>query len=116
LPWKATDAMEERTKLIHWHATERYTVTELAAYFGVSRKTAYKWLERYEAEGIAGLTQQSRAPLHHPNAVPAEVVAAVVAAKQAHPTWGPRKLLPPRDSPEGLVAAWPADQHPRCDP
>ena len=31
---------------------------------GVARKTIYKWLARHEAEGLAGLTDRSRAPLH----------------------------------------------------
>jgi transposase len=37
--------------------------------FGVSRKTGYKWIERYRAAGVSGLADGSRAPLHHPQAV-----------------------------------------------
>jgi len=108
LPWKATNSMDERAKLVHWYETGKYTIKELAVLFEVSRKTVYKWLGRYEAAGLEGLTDHSRAPLRHPNAVPPAVVAAVVAAKRAHPTWGPVKLLPPAEAPDDLAAAWPA--------
>jgi len=47
--------MRERIELVHLHKTGRYSVAELAAAFGVSRKTAYKWLGRHEAEGEEAL-------------------------------------------------------------
>ena len=43
--------------------TESFTA--VCRRFGVSRKTGYKWLARYQAKGAEGLKDQSRAPLHH---------------------------------------------------
>jgi transposase InsO family protein len=83
-------------------------VAELAQWFQVSRKTAYKWLDRFAAEGSQGLQERSRAPQRHPNATPMPVVEAVLQAKQAHPTWGPAKLQPPAGSSPEVAAAWPA--------
>jgi transposase InsO family protein len=60
---------------------------------GISRKTGYKWVERYEHGGVAALVDRSRAPRSHPHAVPAAVVEAIVALRRRHPRWGPRKLL-----------------------
>ena len=37
--------------------------------FGVSRKTGYKWLGRFEEAGVDGLKDRSRAPLLHPQAM-----------------------------------------------
>ncbi|MBI4303554.1 MAG: helix-turn-helix domain-containing protein [Chloroflexi bacterium] len=52
MPWKETCAMKERLQLVSMYETGRYTVTKLAEYFGVSRKTAYKWLGLF-AQGTA---------------------------------------------------------------
>src|SRR5262249_58769417 len=68
------------------------TVAELARQFQISRKTAYKMIDRFETMGWDGLKDLSRASHHHPNAVSEETQAAVVALRQAHPTWGPKKL------------------------
>ena len=46
-----------------------YGITELSQAYGVSRKTVYKWIGRYEKEGWLGLEDRSRAPHRHANAV-----------------------------------------------
>ncbi len=108
LPWKETCPMNERVQLVTLHQMGRFTVAELADMFGVSRKTVYKWITRFAAEGTPGLQERSRAPHGHPNATPDAVIQAVVAAKQAHPSWGPAKLQPrPQDPPE-VMRQWPA--------
>jgi transposase InsO family protein len=84
--------MEERMKFIHRWQEDEGNLAGLCREFGVSRKTGYKWLERYEEGGMAGLADQSRAPLEHPNAVSAETERAVLDARKAHPRWGPAKL------------------------
>jgi putative transposase len=109
LSWKEACAMKERLQMVSLYETGKYTVTELAEHFGISRKTAHKWLQRYAEEGISGLTERSRAPHRCPRATPVDVVMAVVRSKQAHPTWGPAKLLKPcpKEAPE-ITKAWPA--------
>jgi len=108
LPWNETCAMKERLKLISLYETGKYTVTELAEHFRVSRKTAHRWLGRFADEGVSGLNERSRAPHRRPRATPAEVVLAVVRAKKAHPTWGPAKLTPCPDEAPEVARAWPA--------
>jgi putative transposase len=107
MPWRETSPMEERLGLIRDYATELFTMTELAAQYGISRKTAYKWLARYEAEGALGLCDRSRRPSHSPTATDADLIAALVAQRHRHPHWGAKKLLRilRRRTP---VAAWPA--------
>jgi transposase InsO family protein len=60
--------------------------------FGVSRQTGYKWLTRFREHGFEGLEEQSRRPKSSPLALGEEVVAAVLEARDAHPTWGPKKI------------------------
>jgi len=74
------------------HESGQDTMAELCRRFGISRQTGYKWVERYEAQGPPGLQDRSRAPRHHPKAVPAEVEVAILESRAAHPTWGPKKV------------------------
>lgn len=100
--------MKERLQLVTLYETGKYTVTELATQFKVSRKTAHKWLGRFAEEGASGISERSRAPHRRPIATPADVVQALVKAKQSHPTWGPAKLLPGPDEAPEVASAWPA--------
>ena len=84
----------ERARFIALHEEGLYSMSELCARCGVSRKTGYKWLARYQAEGLAGLEEQSRAPHSCPHRTAAKTEAALVRAREAHPRWGPKKLLP----------------------
>jgi transposase InsO family protein len=93
MPWKESCIMEERLKFIVEARGGVAGIAELARAYGVSRKTAYKWLGRYEEAGAPGLLERSRAPHSMPWAVPEEVAALIVALRKRRPTWGPRKLL-----------------------
>jgi len=84
--------MNERIKMIGSWMGGDYAISELAAEYGVSRKTAYKWIERYEAGGVEALGDRSRAPRHHPNAVAEEVQQALLELKAQRPLWGAPKL------------------------
>ena len=59
----------------------------------VSRKTAYKYLDRYLEEGVAGLKERSRRPQRCPHGTSAEVRALLIEAKVRRRSWGPRKLV-----------------------
>jgi transposase InsO family protein len=92
MAWKETCVMSERIKMISAHEGGDYAISELAAQFGVSRKTVYKWIGRHEAGGWAALADQSRAPRHHPNAVAPAVERALLELKAQRPLWGAPKL------------------------
>lgn len=78
-------------------------MAELSRWFGVTRKTGYKWLERYEAAGWEGLLDLSRAPHEHPNAVAEETEERVLAVRERHPLWGARKIHALLEREEGQV-------------
>ena len=80
---------------------------ELCRAFGVSRKTGYKRVQRFEAWGWDGLGDLSRAPHQHPNQMERAVAERLIVARQAHPTWGPKKLVAWLQDREPSVS-WPA--------
>lgn len=93
MSWKETCAMQERMEFVSELLDGNRTMTELCLIRGVSRKTGHKWWGRFLEHGVQGLRDRSRAPLNHPNAVSAEVISRLLAAKALHPNWGPEKLL-----------------------
>ncbi len=82
-------------------------MSELCAAFAISRKTGYKWLQRYGREGPAGLEDRSRARHRHGRRMAPEIAEAILALRRARPHWGPRKLrvLLQSRNPE---VSWPA--------
>jgi len=84
--------MEERARFILACRDEEDSFTAICESFGISRKTGYKWLERYDARGIGGLADESRVPATHPRWLTDAAVDAVIEARKSRPTWGPKKL------------------------
>ena len=93
MPWKETCPMDERKKFAKAWCHNEESFAQLCARFGISRKTGYKWVRRFEQEGQAGLVSRSRAPLHHPNEVSEAVEQAVLCLRLRYRRWGPDKLL-----------------------
>jgi len=90
--WMETCAVEQRMRFVMAAVAGEETFAAVCRRFGVSRRTGYKWLARYEVEGAAGLFDRSRAPLVHPQAVAAEVLERCLAVRRQHPSWGPVKV------------------------
>ena len=93
MPWLETAPMDQRTAFIADHRQGLYPVTELCARYGISRKTGYKWLTRFEEHGRSGLADRSRAPHHCPHRIAAELAELLCATRRKHPDWGAGKLL-----------------------
>jgi transposase InsO family protein len=92
MPWHETCAMEERMAFtVAWQRDE-VSFAALCRQYGVSRKTGYKWIGRFEATGLDGLKNRSSAAHRHPNEVNAVTAEAVIAVRTAHPSWGPKKI------------------------
>src|SRR6266704_5971037 len=93
MPWSQTSPMDQRTQFIADYLRKVLSVTELCDLYGVSRKTAYKWIDRYLRQGPAGLEERSRRPHSSPNQTAEDIVAAILEARRRHPSWGGKKLL-----------------------
>src|SRR5258705_10674002 len=93
MPWSQTSPMDPRTQFIADYLREVLSVTELCDLYSISRKTAYKWIDRYLRRGPAGLEEHSRRPRHSPNQTDQDIVSAILEARRRHPSWGAKKLL-----------------------
>jgi putative transposase len=93
MPWREASPMNQRTQFIADFLRDALSTTELCALYDVSRKTGYKWIDRYLHHGPAGLEERSRRPRRAPNETPAEIVSAILDSRRRHPTWGGKKLL-----------------------
>lgn len=93
MPWSETTAMGQRVQFIRDWSRGRHTVTDLCAMYSISRKTGYKWIERYIQDGPDGLLERSRAPEDVPNRTPPNVEHALLELRLRHPRWGAKKLL-----------------------
>lgn len=94
MPWKVSGAVDQRMRFVKDHGTGLFSMSELCARYETSRQTGYKWLERYHAGGVQSLQDQSRAPKRSPQRMDPAIEALLIEARQAHPTWGPRKIVP----------------------
>ncbi len=92
MPWKTVSLLKVRQRLVEAVLARRQTVQNLVDRFGVSRKTAYKWLKRFRHQGLSGLRDRSRRPSRSPNRLAAPWVQAIGQARRARPHWGAKKL------------------------
>jgi transposase len=85
MPWRAPDPLTERAQFMGAYLRHLYTMTALGERFGIRRHTGYKWVRRSTTEGLAGLKEKPRTPHRCPHRTAAEVEAALLEAKRAHP-------------------------------
>jgi transposase InsO family protein len=83
--------MDERIRFVI-RLKDGESMAALCREFQISRKTGYKIFERYEECGLEGLTDRARRPHRYANQLPAQIEAAIVAAKREKPNWGARKI------------------------
>jgi putative transposase len=91
MPWKVRSPLDERM-IFMGRMQSGEKVTDLCKEFGISRKTAYKFIGRYEKKGSAGLHDVSRRPHHCPHETPEEIKSLILTTKQERPTWGAGKV------------------------
>jgi putative transposase len=95
MPWRETLVVTEedqRLKFISQVVHKELPMTAACAAAGISRKTGYKWLRRYDDRGGAGLKTRSRAAHRHGRAMAEEVAQLIIGLRHRRRHWGPRKL------------------------
>ena len=91
MPWKVCEPMDERLKFVA-RLLDGEKMAGLCRDFGISRKTGYKIISRYNSCGVEGLTDRSRRPYRHANQLPVQVETQIVRLKQDRPSWGAPKI------------------------
>ncbi|WP_417536488.1 helix-turn-helix domain-containing protein [Methylophaga sp.] len=94
MPWRDVKPMEERILFIaDYLRGAGGNFSELCRRYQISRKTGYKWLQRYQAKGLDGMAEQSRRPFSHPQTIPYAIKQAILdirTASRVQP--GPKKI------------------------
>jgi putative transposase len=93
MPWKEVLSMDQKTQFVSEYLRDTISFAELCDRYQISRKTGYKWINRYQAEGPSGLADRSRRPHSSPEQTPEAIRLAIIEARRRHPTWGAKKLL-----------------------
>lgn len=92
MPWNEVSTMSLRHEFVTLAAAPDANVRQLCRRFGISPKTAYKWIARFRTGGTGALADKSRRPHHSPDATAPEVEDAILRLRDLHPAWGARKL------------------------
>lgn len=92
MPWQEVSKVQLRKEFAQSVLIDGVGVAEACRRHGISRQTGYKWIRRYEALGVAGLEDISRAPRSIPHRTPGDLEEAIVQLRERYPTFGPKKL------------------------
>lgn len=104
MPWMEESVVEQRLQFVLRVRKEEVNIAKACREFGISRPTAYKWLARYDEEGLDGLEDRSRAPESIPHKTDEKTEKLVCALRRKYPRLGPKKLR-----------AWLVREHPEAD-
>ena len=107
MPWQETGVRNKRTRFVVDWERKLESMAELCRRYGVSRRTGYKWLQRYQQQGWAGWEDRSRAPRRHPLQTAAAIEQEILALRAQHTRWGAITLQARLQRAQPKVA-WPA--------
>ena len=92
MAWRYTKVEDQREYLVKSYISKTATMSELCEECGISRKTGYKWVERYRDGGVEALRDQSRAPASPYCKFSEERVTRALELKRQYPSYGPKKI------------------------
>ncbi|WP_040771893.1 helix-turn-helix domain-containing protein, partial [Rhodopseudomonas sp. B29] len=92
MPWPKVLLMDQRIEFIRLFQQPEVNRQELCRRFGISPKTAYKWLKRATSGDADWAQDRSRRPHNSPKRSGKTVEAAVLQIRDVHPAWGARKI------------------------
>lgn len=92
MPWKTDCAKEQRWKFVQQLLRVGKGLAELCRQWKISRKTAYKWVARFEQRGRWGLGDAPRVAKDVHNRPSPVWLARIRRWRRVHPSWGAPKL------------------------
>ena len=105
MPWDRV--VDRRLKFVLAAEVGEEPFNVLCEHEGISRKTGYKWRDRFRAEGALGLVDRSSAPKQHGRTTPKALSEKIVLLREARPSWGPRKIIAKLEAMHPQLA-WPS--------
>lgn len=91
MPWKASSVVDERMKFMA-RLKDGERMSDLCREFGISRELGYRLKRRFETLGTLALVDASSRPKTSPGRTPDELVKRILALRDQHPSWGPKKI------------------------
>lgn len=92
MPWNQQSVGDMREEFVILAKQKKVCFKDLCKRYSISRKTGYKWLKRYGEQGRRGLEDLSKTPKVQPKKTSKAIEIEVVKLRDAHPTWGGRKI------------------------
>ena len=92
MPWKEVTIVSLRKEFVMLALNEGSDISTLCQRYTISRKTGYKWINRFLEEGEKGLLDRSRRPQKSPNKTPHDMEDLILQVRKEHPAWGGRKI------------------------
>ena len=93
MAWKEQSVVDARIQFIEEFRGEvEPSLAWVCRKYGVSRRTGYKWLRRYQEGGEDKLVNGSQRA-SQPQRSPLELESLIVELRGAHPDWGPKTLI-----------------------
>ena len=89
MPWK-DKTVEELRKEFAEAAKHCKSLSALCREFNITRKTGYKWMERYALDG--NMSDRSHAPFHVPGKTPTEIEELILRVRLENPAWGAKTI------------------------
>lgn len=91
MPWKVVTVVEERLKFVLKAFKSKENFTEQCRRFGISTKTGYKWIKRFEEGGVAGLKDQPTIAKEARNKTDDKTLRRIIRLKKRYKSWGAKK-------------------------
>jgi transposase InsO family protein len=92
MSWQESNRVDLRKEFVQQATKEGTNISDLCRRYNISRKTGYKWLDRYRYGGNKLLIDQSTRPHYSPNELPKSLVERIISVREEHPRWGARKI------------------------
>ena len=92
MAWRMMAVRDQRVEFVIRAQRGQEKLSRLCIEFGISRPTAYVWLQRYREQGVAGIEERSRRPQHSPRQTAAPLEQRIAQLRRERPDWGARKL------------------------
>lgn len=93
MAWGEVKIMDQRKSFIKECQEKILSFAEICRQYEISRKTGYKWLKRYEKDGVSGLKNLSKAPKNQVGATDPSMIKKILDIKHLRSKWGPKKIL-----------------------